>query len=890
TDGGKNWELILHRGPRAGAIDIALDPHNPRLLYAAFWQAQRYPYALHSGGDDAGIWRSRDGGDTWEEITRNKGLPTGTLGKIGIAASPAQPGRVWALIEAEDGALFRSDDFGATWERVCENGDLRRRPWYYMHVFADPQDADTVWVLNLNCWKSVDGGRNFEAIPTPHGDNHGLWIDPRDSNRMIEGHDGGACVTFDGGRSWSSVLNQPTAQFYHVTTDDRVPYGVYGSQQDNWAMRLPSIGFEGAISWKDYVEPGGGESGYIAVSPKPPHKVFGGGIGTGPGHGRLIAWNPETGQKRNVTVWPEVHGFGAGTDQHKYRFQWTFPVEFSPHNPDVLYVTSNHVHRSTDEGHSWTVISPDLTRNDKEKQVSNGGPITADNSGAEIYCTIFAFRESPHEAGVFWAGSDDGLIHLSRDNGQTWENVTPRDLPEWALISIIEPSPHDAATAYVAATRYKQDDLHPYLYKTTDYGQTWTPIVHGIPDDDFTRTIRADPERKGLLFAGTETGIYVSFDDGAAWERLQGNLPVVPIYDLVVKGSDLVVATHGRSFWILDDISLLRQVRDGAASGPVHLFTPRPTTRFKIYGRGNAKPGSARVNYKMTGPVTVGYRLVDNAQGNNTEQFLDAGANPPDGAIIHYAFATAPEGAVTLEILDKGGNVVRRFTSTSEDAPRVPVAVGANRFIWDLRYERAAKLEDQTKKDPRSQAGEDNSGPRAVPGEYQVRLTANGASQTVPLTILQDPRLPITVADLQAQFDLKLKVRDTLSAVHDTVNQLRRLRGQVESWAGRAGDEHADVKQQADSLKEKLTAIESALIITEPDKPQPGPAKLKEKLATLSAMIEEADDRPTAAAEEVYADLAQRVAAEQERLRQLVSDDVARFNDAVRAAALPAVG
>ncbi|MBX6341929.1 MAG: glycosyl hydrolase, partial [Thermomicrobiaceae bacterium] len=430
TDGGRTWERVLYKSDRAGSPDVALDPSNPRVIFASIWQAQRYPYALHSGGEDSGLWRSFDGGDTWEEITRKPGLPTGILGKIGVAVSPARPGRVWALVEAEDGALFRSDDYGETWQRVCDSPDLRRRPWYYMHVVADPQDPDTVWVLNLQCWKSVDGGKTFESIPTPHGDNHALWIDPRDPQRMIEGNDGGACVSFDGGRSWSTLLNQPTAQFYHVTTDDQVPYHVYGSQQDNWAMRLPSIDFEGAISWKDYVEPGGGESGYIAISPKPPHRVFGGGIGTGLGHGRLIAWNPETGQKRNVTVWPEFHGSGAGAILHRYRFQWTFPIAFSPHDPNVLYVCSNHVHRSTDEGNSWEVISPDLTRNDPSTLQASGGPITADNSGAEIYGTIFAFAESPLTPGLLWAGSDDGLVHLSRDGGASWHNVTPPDLPE----------------------------------------------------------------------------------------------------------------------------------------------------------------------------------------------------------------------------------------------------------------------------------------------------------------------------------------------------------------------------------------------------------------------------------------------------------------------------
>ncbi len=483
-DGGGTWELVLHRSDRAGSPTLCMDPRNPRVLYASIWQVQRYPHNAASGGEQSGLWRSVDGGDTWTDLSRNPGLPTGILGKIGVSASGAQDGRVWALVESEDGALFRSDDYGATWHRMSDERELRRRPWYYMHVFADPQDANTVWVLNLNAWKSEDGGKSFDVMPTPHGDNHALWIDPRNSNRLIEGNDGGACVSLDGGRSWSTILNQPTAQFYHVTADDAVPYHVYGSQQDNWAMRLPSIDFEGAITWAEYVEPGGGESGYIAVDPNPPHTVFGGAIGTGAGHGRLIAWNPTTDQKRNITVWPEAYGWGSGADAFRYRFQWTFPVEVSPHDPRSLYVCSNYVHRSRDAGASWEVISPDLTRNDVTKLQSSGGPITADNSGAEIYCTIFAFRESPLEAGVFWAGSDDGLVHISRDAGQSWDDVTPPDLPEWALISIIEPSPHAAGAAYIAATCYKSDDTAPL------------PVPHRGLRPDLDQDHRGSPRRR----------------------------------------------------------------------------------------------------------------------------------------------------------------------------------------------------------------------------------------------------------------------------------------------------------------------------------------------------------------------------------------------------------
>ncbi len=880
SDGGRTWKKVLYKSNRAGAVDLAMDPRNPRILYASIWQAQRYPFALSSGGEDSGLWRTSDGGDTWVDLTRSHGLPSGILGKIGVATSPARAGRVWALVEAADGGLFRSDDYGQTWERLCSSPDLRRRPWYYMHIYADPQDEDTVWVLNLQCWRSVDGGKTFDVVPTPHGDNHDLWIDPRDPKRMIEGNDGGACVSFDGGRSWSSILNQPTAQFYHVTTDDAVPYHVYGSQQDNWAMRLPSISFEGAISWKDYVEPGGGESGYIAIGRKPPHTVFGGGIGTGPGHGRLIAWNPETGQKRNVTVWPEVHGSGAGAESLKYRFQWTFPVETSPHDPDVLYVCSNYVHRTTDEGVTWEVISPDLTRNDPATLHPSGGPITADNSGAEIYATIFAFRESPHEPGVFWAGSDDGLIHLSRDGGHTWVNVTPPDLPEWSLISIIEPSPHDPATAYVAATRYKLDDTRPYLYKTNDYGRTWSKITSGIPDHEFTRVIREDPARRGLLYAGTETGLYLSFDDGASWQRFEGNLPVVPIYDLVVKGTDLIVATHGRSFWILDDLTPLHQLRDQIAGEPAYLFAPRPTIRYRVYSHGNGRRVSGYVNYQMTGPVTVAFRAAEAASGAKVDDFLDAGRNPPDGVIIHYWLREKPADEVKLAILDGSGNLVREYSSTSADAPRVPVDAGCNRFVWDLRYPGPVPLEGRPNLDPqRVQAEATSTAPRAIPGTYQVRLTVGDRSLSQPITLLPDPRLPVSAEDLAAQFQLKLAIRDRLSTVHELLNQIQRIRGQIDEWErrARAAGQGDGVLSAATALREKLATIEADLIQVDQDKPQPGTAKLREKLTTLSAMIDESDHAPTRAAVEVFESLSARLEEVQARQRRVIAEDLGQF-------------
>ncbi|MBX7214307.1 MAG: hypothetical protein K1X39_09890 [Thermoflexales bacterium] len=887
-DGGATWKQVLFKSPRAGAIDLSMDPRNPRILYATLWHAQRQPHRLDSGGADSAIYRTTDGGDTWTEITRNPGLPKGVLGKMGIAASGAQSGRVYAIVEAEDGALFRSDDFGATWTRLSEQGELRGRPWYYMHIYADPQDADTVYILDYTFQRSIDGGKSFSELPTPHGDNHDLWIDPANPRRMIEGNDGGACVSFNAGETWSTVYNQPTAQLYHVIADDQDPYFVYASQQDNTAVRLPSFSPKHAITVRDLTEPGGGESGYIAIKPGDPNIVFGGAIGSGAGSGRLIRWDARTEQERIVNVWPEFTGMAIGAEGLKYRFQWTFPMFFSRWDPTRLYIASNHIHVSVDEGAHWETLSKDLTRNDPSKLKPSGGPITLDNTSAECYCTIFALSESKLEKGVMWAGTDDGLVQLSRDGGITWADITPKGLPEWALISVIEPSAHDAGTAYLAATRYKLTDTKPYLFKTSDYGKTWKAITHGIPADEFTRVIREDPERRGLLFAGTETGVYLSLDDGESWERWNSNLPVCPVHDLVIKGTDLIAATHGRSIWILDDITPLRQTYERTVAAKAALLKPRDATRLKVYlGWGGPLP--VPVNYGWAGPLVYTYEVKQTATGK-LRRPLDAGHNGPQGALIHYWLKSEPKDDITLSVLDSAGNVLRSFSSKAQEGvkeeerdPVLPKAEGVNRFVWDLRVAPSTRLKE--KKGGRGDYAVD--GPVVSPGAYRLALTVGKQTFTQTLTVRADPRhTGASQADLDAQHAFLLKVRDTLSATHEAINKVRDWRAQAQAWKDRS----PALKAQAEGLVTALTEIEDALIQVKSDDPRSFPARLNTKLGTLINFADNADFAPTSQLVETYDDLAARIKIQLDKIEALKGGALAAFNQAVKESGLDAVG
>ncbi len=890
-DGGKNWEKVLHRDDKTGAIDLSIDPNNPRIIYAALWQVQRTPWSLISGGPGSGIFKSTDGGDTWEEITGNPGLPSGILGRIGVAASPAQPGRVWATVEAEDSAVFRSDDSGATWEKVSDNQDLQGRPWYYQHIFADPHDANSVWVLNYSAWKSVDGGRNFEEVSTPHGDNHDLWIDPRSPRRMIEGNDGGACVSFNGGDTWSTIYNQMTGQFYHLAADNRYPYRVYGTQQDNSAICVPSGTHKGAVPWNDCYTVGNSESGYIALQPDNPNVVYSGAIGSSAGGGgNMLRYDHDTGQVRIITVWPELLT-GRGAVEMKYRFQWTYPIQFSPHDPDVLYVAGNIIFRSTDQGTSWEAISPDLTRNDPSKLQVSGGPVTKDTSGAETYCTVFAFVESPHEKGVYWAGSDDGLVHVSRDGGATWDNVTPPTLPAWSLVSMIEASPHDPASAYLAATRYKLDEPQPMFFKTNDYGQTWTEINDGIPEWDISRVIREDTGQRGLLYCGTESGAHVSFDDGGSWQPLQTNLPTVPVYDLLVKDDDLVAATHGRAFWVLDDVTQLRQVSRELEGENARLLKPRATVRLRSpMAPRSASPGK---NYRLGLGADVAYTQAKGPDDVPMRVFLDAGENPPNGAIISYYLKDAPGGELTIDVHDASGALVRSYSSKpaegdsadGQQGPPLRTKPGLNRLVWDLRYPNGRKVAgDKTTEDM-------VTGPVAPPGTYTVTLTVSGESQSQSFELVADPRLAATQADYDSQFEWLIKVRDKLSDTHDHINRLRRVRQQVEEWETR-GRGHETLVAAAGALKRKLADIEDDLIQTGYTGARDRlnlPVKLNRQLAELIAVLSSADFAPTRQSLQVFDQLSGRIDARTALLQDVIDEDVPRFVNLVHELEIPTI-
>lgn len=852
TDGGETWDKVLYANEDAGAVDLVFQPGNPRIIYASTWNVRRTPHGFSSGGPGSDLWKSIDSGETWEKLSELPNMPDGPLGIIGVTVSPANPDRVWALIEAEDGGVFRSDDAGATWAKINSDRALRSRAWYYTRIIADSQDENKVYVMNVSYAVSTDGGLTFSLYNAPHGDHHDLWIDPDDNERMIIADDGGAQVSTDGGDSWTTYHNQPTAQFYRIATDDHFPYRIYGAQQDNTSIRISHRSDGVAISERDWEVTAGGESAYHAIDPDNNDIIYGGNY-----KGYLYRYNHGNNQRRSINVWP-LNPAGSGVEVMKYRFNWNFPTFFSHHDSDKLYAFSHRVHVSMDEGQSWDTISPDLTRAIPETLVSSGGPITQDNTGVEFYANILTANESPNEEGVLWTGSDDGLIHLTRDGGDTWDDVTPPNAPERLMWNSIDIHPTQPGGAYVAGTLYKAGDFAPYLYKTTNYGRSWTKITNGIGDRDFTRVVRADPNRAGLLYAGTEYGMYISFDDGRNWREFQQNLPDVPITDLQVRDLNLIVATQGRSFWVIDDLTPLHQLDAAVANADVHLFKPKPSYRMRQPGRGERDP-------------------------------LLEGENHPLGVMFYFNIDETPDddNPVTLEILDSSGNLVKELTSkaeadeeegTADDDPnRIVAEAGANRFVWDMRYPDAVSF------DGLILYSANTKGPVAVPGSYRARLTFNGRSVEQEFEILKDPRVSSSQADLQAQFDFLIKVRDKLSEANQAVIDIRKMYTDFDYLEAKLADKEdaADVLETIAAVREEASVIENNLHETRNEAyqdPLNFGIKLNNHLAYLATHESAGDFRPTSQGEafrlEVSAQIDQEIAA----LEDLVEERVPEIN------------
>lgn len=832
-DGGKSWSKVLFRNDSTGAADLAMDPSNPNVLYAGLWQAHRKPWMLVSGGKGSGMFKSTDGGDTWTEITRNAGLPAGLWGNIGISVSGANPRRIYAIIEADEGGVFRSEDAGATWARVNDERKLRQRAWYYTKIYADPKNADLVYASNVSFQVSKDGGKTWSDLNPPHGDSHDLWIASDNPDRLIEGDDGGAAVSTDAGRTWTAQ-DFATAQFYHVSTTNHFPYKICGAQQDNSTLCGPSRA-AGGITTDMWLEAGGGESGFVTALPNNPDIVFAGSYG-----GLLTRKDMRTGLSRNVNPWP-LNPMGHSAIDSKYRMQWTFPIVVSPHDPKVIYVGSSVVFKTTDEGESYTAISPDLTRNDPRTLGPSGGPITLDQTSVEYYGTVFALAESPVTRGVLWAGTDDGLVQLSRDAGKSWTNVTPPLLKEreWARVSIIEASRFSAGTAYIAANRFQSDDQEPYLFKTTDFGKTWTRIdgsgkANGIPATEFTRVIREDEVRKGMLFAGTERGIYVSMDDGGTWVSLRRNMPIVPVHDIAIKEGDLIAGTHGRSFYVIDDLSALRQLSTTVLSSASHLFTPRTTYRINWGG---------------------GF-------GGGTD--APVGANPPAGAIVNYWLKQAPR-KVTIEFRDSTGRTVRSFSSDTAGAgaPGAPQGrrgvapdgsptnrAGMNTFSWNLREG------DATRFDGMIFWGAGTTGPLILPGTYTVRLVVDGGTpQDAKFVVKSDPRSNATPADLVAQYKLALQIRDRTTDANDAVRTVRYVRDQTVARSKQVGADSAQYAALIKSLDAKISEIEAKIYQVKNrsgQDPLNYPIRVNNQIAALAGVVGSADARPTKQSYQVF--------------------------------------
>ncbi|WP_019986906.1 WD40/YVTN/BNR-like repeat-containing protein [Rudanella lutea] len=880
TDGGKTWQHILSKNDSTGAACIKMDPSNPRVLYASLWQAYRNSYQMSSGGPGCGLYKSTDGGDTWVSLNNRPGMPKGMLGKIGITVSPANPNRLYAMIESAKGGLYRSDDAGNSWQLINEDKNLWQRPWYYMMLAADPKNENSLIVLNVSALKSTDGGKTFTNIPVHHSDTHDIWWNPKNPQNYIIADDGGGEVTFNGGATFSDI-DIPTAQFYHVALDNDFPYNVYGAQQDNSSIRIASRTTGYAIGPSDWWSVAGGESGYITPDPKDVNVTFGGSY-----DGLITRYDKNNDQNQVVNVYPE-YSMGAPSSARKYRFQWTYPIVFSPHDNNVLFCTSQFVHRSTDNGHSWEDISPDLTRNDPKTQGDTGGPITKDNTGAETFPTVYSFAESPLEKGVYWAGSDDGLMHISRDAGKTWQKITPSTslVPEWALISIIHPSDHTTGKAYVAAKRYMSGDRKPYLLKTTDYGKTWTSIANGIPADEYCHVVREDPNQPGLLYAGTERGVYVSFNDGASWQPLSLNMPITPIRDLQIhkREKDLVVATHGRSFWIMDDVTPLHEMAantgQSLADKPAHLFKPRHA-----------------------------YRMEGGAGGRRGAP-TDQGENAPNGVLVRYALNGKPDKEVKLLFMTTVGDTIISYSSQkdkkgqplkvikdfyedadNERADVVATKPGLNTFLWDMRYPDATAVEGTNI----MWTGR-GTGAKVVPGMYKVQLLIdNKVVGEQPIEIRKNPKINTSADDYRAQFELLQKINNKLSETHKGVNQIRQIRNQINGYLKDVKDPSVaeKFKKATKPMLDELDQLESTLMQPKSKAFQDAlayPIRLNDKLAGVASVVSSADTKPTKASYTVFEDLSKQADTALSKLKELVQKQIPAFNQMVAEQRMPAI-
>ena len=851
TDGGKIWKKVLYVNDKTGCSDLIMEPGNPSVLYAGTWRIQRTPYSLESGGDGGGIWKSVDAGETWKNMTTAKGLPKGLWGIVGVAISQSNSDKVYAIMENKDGGLFVSTDAGATWTLQNSDNSIRQRAWYYTKVFVDPKNENNVYVLNVNFLKSTDGGKTFKNIRTPHGDHHDLWIDPTDGNRMIIADDGGAQISFDGGDNWSTYQNQPTAQFYRVSTDNHFPYRILGAQQDNSTIRILSRSDGGQITQNDWQETAGNESGYVVADPLNPDVVYGGNYS-----GYLSRLDHKTGENRAVSVWPD-DPLGGGIDVAKYRFQWNFPIFFSPHNPKKLYAGGNHLFVTENEGASWTALGGDLTTNDKKRQASSGGPITKDNTGVEVYCTVFTATESALEKDLLWTGSDDGLIHVSKDGGKNWTNVTPAAAGQWMMWNCVETDPFKKGKAYFVGTKYKSDDFAPYLFKTEDYGKTWTKITNGINAMHFTRALRADKKRAGLLYCGTEYGMYISYDDGANWKTFQLNLPMVPITDMTIKENDLIVATQGRSFWVLDDLTVVQQKENAITDKSLFVFSVNEAYRFDGFQIPNPK---------------------------------NAGMNPPNGSVINYFVKSISDSAkVSIDILDKNKKLIKSFsTKAKEKEDKIDVNAGMNQFVWNMLYPPAEKVEGQIIWHGTV------PGPKAAPGQYFYKVKAEKDSVEGSFNIKANPVYNLSQQDYEEQFNFLIAIRDKFNDIQKAGKNIRDIRKQINDFMDKQGkDVPKDIKQQADTINKQMTAIEEALHQTKAKSGQDVlnyPIRLDDKISGLYDFASSGNCAPAKQVKEAFAELGGQADIQLNNLKKMLDEDLVKFNTMIREKALPVIG